>query len=78
MPIFPAVALEKLGMKVVENHLTHDSSILGKTHFKSGATVFFDKTEQEYKETFVSENTVLYESPRTAKGNPNLTLAHEA
>lgn len=78
MPIFPEVALEKMGMKVVEDNLSHDSSILGKTHFKSGNTLVYDRACQEYKEIFVSENTVLYESPRTAKGNSNLTLAHEA
>ncbi|HFI0667343.1 TPA: ImmA/IrrE family metallo-endopeptidase [Streptococcus suis] len=77
-PIDPLIAINRLGLTLVESSLSPDGSIRGQSHFRSEIARVYDHTYNSYKSLVVSEGTVIYDASKFVKGNKNLTLIHEA
>jgi len=74
------VARHKMGLRVVERHLTEDFSILGQMCFTSGLTEIFDNENDEYKLVRVRYGTMIIDPDTIRKRNngcKNNTIAHE-
>lgn len=76
-PIDPLIAINRLGLTLVESSLSPDGSIRGQSHFRSEIARVYDHTYNSYKSLVVSEGTVIYDASKFVKGNKNLTLIHE-
>ncbi|WP_105207321.1 ImmA/IrrE family metallo-endopeptidase [Streptococcus suis] len=77
-PIDPLIAINSLGLTLLESPLSPDGSIRGQSHFRSELARVYDHTYNSYKSLVVSEGTVIYDASKFVKGNKNLTLIHEA
>ena len=77
-PIDPLIAINRLGLTLLESPLSPDGSIRGQSHFRSELARLYDHTYNSYKSLVVSEGTVIYDASKFVKGNKNLTLIHEA
>ncbi|HEM6242596.1 TPA: ImmA/IrrE family metallo-endopeptidase [Streptococcus suis] len=77
-PIDPLIAINRLGLTLLESPLSPDGSIRGQSHFRSEIARVYDHTYNSYKSLVVSEGTVIYDASKFVKGNKNLTLIHEA
>jgi len=81
MPVpIRAIAKKKLGLRVIERHLTEDLSILGQMCFQNGVAEIYDPTSDEYREIKVRWGTMIID-PDTLRqrniGCMNNTIAHE-
>ena len=74
------IARHRMGLRVVERHLTEDFSVLGQMCFTSGLTEIYDKGNDEYKEVKVRYGTMIIDPDTISKRNDgcrNNTIAHE-
>jgi len=74
------IARKKMGLRIVERHLSEDLSILGQMCFTNGLAEIYDKENDEYREVKVRYGTMIID-PDTIKvrneGCKNNTVAHE-
>ena len=74
------VARKRMGLRIVERHLTEDFSILGQMCFTSGLAEIYDRDNEEYKEVNVRYGTMIIDPDTIIKRNSgckNNTIAHE-
>jgi len=74
------VARKRMGLRVVEKHLSEDLSILGQMCFNSGVTDIYDKENDEYIRVKVRYGTIIIDPDVLAvrnEGCMNNTVAHE-
>jgi len=74
------IARKKMGLQVIERHLSEDLSILGQMCFNTGITDIYDKENDEYKRVKVRYGTILIDPDVLVMRNEgcmNNTLAHE-
>lgn len=74
------IARKKLGLKVLERHLTEDLSVYGQMCFTNGVAEIYDPENEEYKEIRVRWGTMIIDSDTLTKRNigcMNNTIAHE-
>lgn len=74
------IARKKLGLKVLERHLTEDLSVYGQMCFTNGVAEIYDPENEEYKEIRVRWGTMIIDPDTLTKRNigcMNNTIAHE-
>ena len=74
------IAQKKLGLRIIERHLSEDLSSYGQMCFTSGLTEIYDPQNDEYKEIKVRWGTMIIDPDTLAKRNIgclNNTIAHE-
>lgn len=74
------IARHKMGLRVVERHLSEDFSILGQMCFTSGVAEIYDKDNDEYREVKVRYGTMIIDPDtiiRRNEGCKNNTISHE-
>jgi hypothetical protein len=74
------IATEKLGLHIIECHLTEDFSVYAEMCFTSGKAEIYDPENEEYREISVHWGTMIIDPDTLAKRNIgclNNTIAHE-
>jgi hypothetical protein len=74
------IARKKLGLRIIERHLTEDLSAYGQMCFTSGVTEIYDPENEEYKEIKVRYGTMIIDPDTLDKRNigcMNNTITHE-
>lgn len=74
------IAIDKLKLRIIEERLSEDLSILGQMCFTRGRVEIYNKAEDEYREIVVDAGTMLIDPDVIAKrgiGAKRNTVAHE-
>lgn len=74
------IARKKMGLQVIECHLSEDFSILAQMCFSNGLAEIYDKENDEYREVKVRFGSILIDPDTVKKRNEgcfNNTMAHE-
>lgn len=75
------IARKRMGLRVVERHLSEDFSVLGQMCFTSGIGEIYVKETEEYQSVKVRYGTMIIDPDTIDKRNEgckNNTIAHEA
>ena len=74
------IARKKMGLRIVERHLSEDLSVLGQMCFTNGIAVIYDKENDEFREVKARYGTMIIDPDTVKKRNEgcmNNTVAHE-
>ncbi|MFP3153391.1 hypothetical protein LQZ18_02985 [Lachnospiraceae bacterium ZAX-1] len=74
------VVTKKLGLRILERHLTEDLSVYGQMCFTSGVAEIYDRENEEYKEIKVRWGTMIIDPDTLSQRNIgclNNTITHE-
>ena len=74
------IARERMGLRIIEAHLSEDFSILGQMCFTNGVEDIYDKESEEFHAVKVRYGTIIIDPDTIKKRNEgckNNTVAHE-
>jgi Zn-dependent peptidase ImmA (M78 family) len=74
------IAREKMGLQIIERHLSEDFSILGQMVFTNGVEDIYDKEKEEFRAFKIRYGTMIIDPDTILKRNEgckNNTVAHE-